>query len=353
MAGSNPGSPWPAEEGDNLSEQKRKLKTSVKDPLGRGGGLSNFAYAMLSVAGVLSFFLIWQLLIEFGIVSGRYLSKPTEIVALFIYKMTNTNPDGSTIPVSTLASLEVAIVGLLLAIVTGVPIGLLMGWYKGFRKFIKPVFEILRPIPPISWIPLTILWLGIGIKAKAFIIFFAAFIPCVINSATGIEQTNKTLINVAKTCGASNVEIFFKVGIPSALPIMFAGIRVAVCVLILNSIVKLWKKSVADKLTLGVFIAVFLGSVLLSHVSPVMFIVAAAVLGIIAAILGLTGKKAAMTVGIISLIAALAALVYGYAATVSFTGHTVQAAGAIVLAVAAVLMVYGAAAAKKAPVTAQ
>lgn len=210
-----------------MSEQKRKLKTSVKDPLGRGGGLSNFAYAMLSVAGVLSFFLIWQLLIEFGIVSGRYLSKPTEIVALFIYKMTNTNPDGSTIPVSTLASLEVAIVGLLLAIVTGVPIGLLMGWYKGFRKFIKPVFEILRPIPPISWIPLTILWLGIGIKAKAFIIFFAAFIPCVINSATGIEQTNKTLINVAKTCGASNVEIFFKVGIPSALPIMFAGIRVA------------------------------------------------------------------------------------------------------------------------------
>lgn len=210
-----------------MSEQKRKLKTSVKDPLGRGGGLSNFAYAMLSVAGVLSFFLIWQLLIEFGIVSGRYLSKPTEIVALFIYKMTNTNPDGSTIPVSTLASLEVAIVGLLLAIVTGVPIGLLMGWYKGFRKFIKPVFEILRPIPPISWIPLTILWLGIGIKAKAFIIFFAAFIPCVINSATGIEQTNKTLINVAKTCGASNVGIFFKVGIPSALPIMFAGIRVA------------------------------------------------------------------------------------------------------------------------------
>ena len=182
---------------------------------------------MLSVAGVLSFFLIWQLLIEFGIVSGRYLSKPTEIVTLFIYKMTNTNPDGSTIPVSTLASLEVAIVGLLLAIVTGVPIGLLMGWYKGFRKFVKPVFEILRPIPPISWIPLTILWLGIGIKAKAFIIFFAAFIPCVINSATGIEQTNKTLINVAKTCGASNVEIFFKVGIPSALPIMFAGIRVA------------------------------------------------------------------------------------------------------------------------------
>ena len=71
----------------------------------------------------------------------------------------------------------------------------------------------------------------------------------------------------------------------------FAGIRVAVCVLILNSIVKLWKKSVVDKLTLGVFIAVFLGSVLLSHVSPVVFIVAAAVLGIVVRVWLRIGKE--------------------------------------------------------------
>ena len=71
----------------------------------------------------------------------------------------------------------------------------------------------------------------------------------------------------------------------------FACIRVAVCVLILNSIVKLWKKSVVDKLTLGVFIAVFLGSVLLSHVSPVVFIVAAAVLGIVVRVWLRTGKE--------------------------------------------------------------
>ena len=71
----------------------------------------------------------------------------------------------------------------------------------------------------------------------------------------------------------------------------FAGIRVAVCVLILNSIVKLWKKSVVEKLTLGVFIAVFLGSVLLSHVSPVVFIVAAAVLGIVVRVWLRTGKE--------------------------------------------------------------
>lgn len=210
-----------------MNSKKSIPKLRQKDPLGRGRGLSNYAYAMLSVAGVLSFFFIWQMLVQTGIISGRYLAKPTEIVALFFYKLTNASPDGSTIPSSVFSSLQVSLVGFFLAIIVGIPIGLLMGWYKGFRQFVNPIFEILRPIPPISWIPLTLLWLGIGIRAKAFIIFFAAFIPCVINSSAGIKQTNQTLINVAKTCGASNFEIFVKVGIPSALPLMFAGIRVA------------------------------------------------------------------------------------------------------------------------------
>ena len=210
-----------------MSSTKTKAKPPVKDKLGRGGGLSNYAYTMLSIAGILSFLLVWQLLVQTGIVSGRYLAKPTEVIALFFYKLTNANPDGATVPTSLVSSLKVALSGFFLALVTGIPIGLLMGWYKGFRQFFRPLFEIIRPIPPISWISLTILWLGIGVRAKAFIIFFAAFIPCVINSATGIQQTSETLINFAKTCGASNIEIFFKVGIPSSLPIMFAGIRVA------------------------------------------------------------------------------------------------------------------------------
>ncbi len=204
---------------------KKNMKKS--DPLGRGRNCSKYTYRMLSVTGILSFLLVWQILLETGILSDRYISKPTELVSLFISKLSDPSPDGSTLPVATLASLQVALTGLLSAIVTGVPLGLLMGWYKGLDKFFKPIFEIIRPIPPISWIPLTIVWLGIGLKAKAFIIFFAAFIPCVINSYTGIKLTQQVLINVAKTCGASNFTIFWKVGIPSAMPMTFAGIRVA------------------------------------------------------------------------------------------------------------------------------
>lgn len=203
---------------------KKKSNASV---LNRGEGASKYTYTMLSVAGILSFLFIWQVAIQTNIISSKYLSKPTELIKLFFLKLYDTRPDGSTLQVNILASLQVAVAGLALAIVIGVPLGLIMGWYKGANAMISPLFEILRPIPPVSWIPLTIVWLGIGLQAKAFIIFFSAFVPCVINSYTGIRQTKQTLINVAKTCGASNFTIFLRVGIPSSLPVMFAGIRVA------------------------------------------------------------------------------------------------------------------------------
>lgn len=205
---------------------KNKVKT--KDKLGRGRNASQYTYAMLSFAGIMSFLVIWQLLLMTGVVSSRYLAKPTELVVLFVRKFTDPAPDGATLLTSIWASLRVSLTGLILAIVIGVPLGLCLGWFKGFDRFITPIFEIIRPIPPVSWIPLTILWMGIGLKAKAFIIFFAAFIPCVINAQTGVKLTNKTLINVAKTSGASNLETFYKVAIPSAMPMVFTGIRVAV-----------------------------------------------------------------------------------------------------------------------------
>ena len=102
-----------------------------------------------------------------------------------------------------------------------------MGWWTYADRFIRPIFELVRPVPPIAWIPLVVVWMGVGLKAKALIIFFTAFVPCVINSYTGIKLTNKTLIDVSRTFGASNREIFWKVGVPSSLPMVFAGIRVA------------------------------------------------------------------------------------------------------------------------------
>lgn len=190
-------------------------------------GIKAHEYAFIAVTSVLAFLLIWQLLVYTGVLSSKILPMPTQVFTTFFEKLHSENPDGATLQHNIWVSLKIAVSGLALAIAIGVPLGLLMGWYKTVDRFVRPLFEIIRPIPPIAWIPLTILWIGIGMEAKMMIIFFASFIPCVINSYTGIKGTNQTLINVAKTYGASNFKIFLTVGVPSAMPLAFAGIKVA------------------------------------------------------------------------------------------------------------------------------
>ena len=182
----------------------------------------------LSFAGILLFLLIWEGLALSGIVDSRILCDVLEVLRLFVTKLSDPNPDGAVRTVHIWSSLQVALLGFLLAVVIGVPLGWLMGWYRGADSFLRPIFEIIRPIPPVSWIPLTIVWLGIGLPAKSFIVFFAAFVPCLINAYTGIRQTKEVLKNVGKTFGASYFTVFVKVGIPSSLVMTFAGIKVAI-----------------------------------------------------------------------------------------------------------------------------
>lgn len=184
-------------------------------------------YVLLSGAGILTVLLVWQAVVMTGMVNERVLPAPTTILDTLIFKLGNKAPDGNVLSVNILASLQVALSGFLSAIVIGVPLGLVMGWWTYADRFIRPIFELVRPVPPIAWIPLVVVWMGVGLQAKALIIFFTAFVPCVINSYTGIKLTSKTLIDVSRTFGAPNYEIFWKVGVPSALPMVFAGIRVA------------------------------------------------------------------------------------------------------------------------------
>lgn len=183
--------------------------------------------AVLSVLGLALFFLTWHFVIAAGIVPERLLAAPTTIISTFLEKLTDASPDGYTLQENFLVSLKLALVGYLSALAIGTPLGLLMGWYRVFDRLITPIFEIVRPIPPIAWIPISIIWLGVGLTAKAFIIFLSAFVSCVINSYTGVKMANPVLINVARTCGASRWEIFTTVCIPSAIPMVFSGFRIA------------------------------------------------------------------------------------------------------------------------------
>lgn len=125
------------------------------------------------------------------------------------------------------ASLQVALSGYALGALIGIPLGILMAWFKPVDLFVKPIFDLIRPIPPIGWVPIMMLTLGIGLKAKAMVIFVSAIIPCIINAYSGIKQTSGIHINVAKTFGATNLEILHTIAIPTALPMIFTGLRVS------------------------------------------------------------------------------------------------------------------------------
>ena len=124
-------------------------------------------------------------------------------------------------------SLQRVLIAFVLASVIGVSLGVMMGWSEDVQAVVEPIFELLRPIPPIAWIPLVILWLGIEESPKIFIVFIGAFIPVVLNTHTGVKLVDPLLIKAARVMKASDIRILREVIIPGATPAIFAGLKTA------------------------------------------------------------------------------------------------------------------------------
>ncbi len=117
-------------------------------------------------------------------------------------------------------------VGLALAIVIGVPLGVLIGWKPSVRATIGALIECIRPIPMLAWIPLMVMWFGIGEKSKIIMIFLAALMPIVVNAYTGIKMVSPLYLDVGKMFNANTErQLLSAVVLPAALPTIFAGIR--------------------------------------------------------------------------------------------------------------------------------
>jgi len=126
------------------------------------------------------------------------------------------------------ASLKRVLLALLCAWAFGILFGILIGWNRTARAVLGSIFEVIRPIPPIAWIPLIIMWFGIGETAKVLIVFIGTFVPLVINTSTGIRMVDEINIQVGKVFGGTNLQILKEIVVPTALPSIFAGIRTSV-----------------------------------------------------------------------------------------------------------------------------
>ena len=137
---------------------------------------------------------------------------------------------------NTIDSLFKVFGGLILAAVVAIPLGVLLGWYKTLEDLCSFVISILRPIPPIAWIPFSILWFGIGTVPAIFIIFMGCVFPILVYTIDGVKRTDKVLIESAQTLGASDRNVLTRVVLPSVFPNIVSVLKVGVGIALMCTI---------------------------------------------------------------------------------------------------------------------
>jgi NitT/TauT family transport system permease protein len=124
-------------------------------------------------------------------------------------------------------SLRRVAVGFGAAVVSGLPLGLALGWYPSARQVVNPVLQLLRPISPIAWIPIAIIFFGVGDAAAIFLIFLGAFFPIVVTCVNGVSNVPPMYRRAGRNFGLSAIELLRRVIFPAALPHIIVGLRIA------------------------------------------------------------------------------------------------------------------------------
>lgn len=178
-----------------------------------------------AIISILIFLCIWHLSVTLTDL-GRLMPSPVLVLRAFFKGF--VDPIGTwTMPWHIFWSLMRVVPFYFVGSVVGIALGVSMGWYKIIEAVFRPLFEIIRPIPPIAWIPISIIWFGIGEGSKWFLIFLASFLTITMNAYAGAKNVDKTIIGCAKMLGANEWQIFKTIVLPSAVPYIFAGMQVA------------------------------------------------------------------------------------------------------------------------------
>lgn len=180
---------------------------------------------ILPALGIVMFLAIWAGCTAAGLASPRLLPSPGAVITKLV-TLTHVPYAGSLLQLHLAASLANFIAGYGLAVLIGVPLGLFMGRFRLFEWLVSPIYEAIRFVPPIAWVPFAILWLGTGFLAPTLVIFSGAFSPCVLNAYRGVRMADRAVLEAAQTLGAGSWITLTDVLLPAALPDIVAGMRV-------------------------------------------------------------------------------------------------------------------------------
>ncbi len=184
--------------------------------------IETLIYSVISVVAVIAF---WHVFSVHILKNQFILPSPLQVVQ-GVERLT-LGYLGGNLFYHAASSLLIVMVGYLIGLSIGIPLGIAMAWYEPVNRAVGPIVAVLRPIPTPAWIPLAILWFGIGMSGKVFVIIIASIVPCVFNSFTAVRETPRELLDAARTMGAPRRTLLFEVAIPSGLPTIVAGMRIA------------------------------------------------------------------------------------------------------------------------------
>ncbi|EPG9693280.1 taurine ABC transporter permease TauC [Klebsiella aerogenes] len=180
----------------------------------------------LSVATLAVLLAIWWAVTALQLISPLFLPSPWQVLQKLL---TIAGPQGfmdATLWQHLAASLTRIAIALILAAILGVPVGIAMGLSPTVRGILDPLIELYRPVPPLAWLPLVIIWFGIGETPKILLIYLAIFAPVVMSTLAGVKSAQQVRIRAAQSLGASRAQVLWLVILPGALPEILTGLRI-------------------------------------------------------------------------------------------------------------------------------
>jgi taurine transport system permease protein len=201
-------------------------KRSVKpgEAFGAPGQGSSTAISAATIGALLG---LWLLVTSMGWVKPLFLPSPAAVFDKFVMVSTEGFAN-ATLLEHALTSLARVMGAFLLACVTAIPIGVMMGVSRGARGVFDPPIELYRPLPPLAYLPMVIIWFGIGEFSKVYLIFLAIFAPMAIAARSGVRSVSMEQIHAAYSMGASRAQVIFHVILKSAIPEVFTGMRIGI-----------------------------------------------------------------------------------------------------------------------------
>jgi ABC-type nitrate/sulfonate/bicarbonate transport system permease component len=180
----------------------------------------------LTAAGAAGFLALWTAAVLAGVTSRAFLPAPWDVVQRF-GELVAQPFAGYRLHEHLLSSVQRFGMGFVLAVLVGIPLGLLMAWFRWVDRLVAPAFEAVRFVAPIAWVPFAALWFGTGIGGPVLIIFMGAFPPVLINTYRGAKQVDRKYIEASRMLGASAWRSMTEVLLPAAVPSIVAGLRIS------------------------------------------------------------------------------------------------------------------------------